>query len=402
MVSLEVPLYEVQFGAIALTEKLLPKEYMGEPLRIFNFVSKIVDGKKVHQLELNENNLKKILLHPEVKDRPVAIVSVAGALRKGKSFLLGFLLKYLEACERPTGDDWLTGDDVIHGFEWRGGLHRVTSGILFWSKPFIRLNHYGEKVAVLLMDTQGAFDSTMTVKDCASIFALSNLISSVQVYNIMQQVQENDLQHLEVRSFLFAQYGKMVAEMSEHPAAKQSRLIFLIRDWAYPNDYPYGEMGGNAYLREIMQSEKGQHQELQRLRRNIMSYFPNFGGFLLPYPGKAVAQQQSNCVLIKEMDINFIKYIKDFMPYVVSADKLVSKTIDNKDVIGKDMLEFVKVLADAMQNETIPTPQTAFEATVEFGRRMALNAAFDFYEKKMDEVFKILAGMAHHACLTSH
>ena len=44
-----------------------------------------------------------------------------------------------------------------------------------------------------------------------------------------------------------------------------------------------------------------------------------------------------------EMDLNFIKYIKDFMPYVVSKDKLVPKTIDNKDVIGKDMLEFVKV-----------------------------------------------------------
>ncbi|XP_078337258.1 atlastin-3-like isoform X2 [Crassostrea virginica] len=354
----------------------------GEPLRVFNLVSKIVDGKVVHQLELNENNLKKILLHPEVKDRPVAIVSVAGALRKGKSFLLGFLLKYLQAHERPTGGDWLTDDDVIDGFEWRGGRHGVTTGILIWSKPFIRVNKYGEKVAVLLMDTQGAFDSSMTVKDCASIFALSNLISSVQVYNIMQQIQENDLQHLE----LFAEYGRMVTEMSEHPNAKQSRLIFLIRDWAYPSDYQYGEMGGNAYLREIMQSEESQHQELKRLRRNITSCFPNFDGFLLPYPGKAVALQQSNCVLVKEMDFNFIKYIKDFMPYVMAKDKLVPKTIDNKDVIGKDMLEFVKVLVDAMQNETIPTPQTAFEATVEFGRRMALNAAFDFYEKEMDEI----------------
>lgn len=31
------------------------------------------------------------------------------------------------------------------------------------------------------------------------------------------------------------------------------------------------------------------------------------------------------------------------MPYVMAKDKLVPKTIDNKDVIGKDMLEFVKV-----------------------------------------------------------
>lgn len=37
------------------------------------------------------------------------------------------------------------------------------------------------QVAVLLMDTQGAFDSESTVRDCATIFALSTMLSSVQV-----------------------------------------------------------------------------------------------------------------------------------------------------------------------------------------------------------------------------
>lgn len=37
------------------------------------------------------------------------------------------------------------------------------------------------QVAVLLMDTQGAFDSESTVRDCATVFALSTMISSVQV-----------------------------------------------------------------------------------------------------------------------------------------------------------------------------------------------------------------------------
>jgi len=51
---------------------------------------------------------------------------------------------------------------------------------------------------VLLMDTQGAFDSMSTVKDCATVFALSTLLSSVQVYNLMSNLQEDDLQHLQV------------------------------------------------------------------------------------------------------------------------------------------------------------------------------------------------------------
>jgi len=54
------------------------------------------------------------------------------------------------------------------------------------------------QASVLLMDTQGAFDSMSTVKDCATVFALSTLLSSVQVYNLMSNLQEDDLQHLQV------------------------------------------------------------------------------------------------------------------------------------------------------------------------------------------------------------
>ena len=44
----------------------------------------------------------------------------------------------------------------------------------------------GEQIAVIFMDTQGTFDSQSTVKDCATIFALSTMTSSVQVYNLSQ------------------------------------------------------------------------------------------------------------------------------------------------------------------------------------------------------------------------
>jgi len=48
------------------------------------------------------------------------------------------------------------------------------------------------------MDTQGAFDYENSVQGCSFIFALSTLLSSVQIYNIMQQIQEDALQHLQV------------------------------------------------------------------------------------------------------------------------------------------------------------------------------------------------------------
>lgn len=52
-----------------------------------------------------------------------------------------------------------------------------------WSEPFIRTTKAsgGEKLAVLLMDTQGMFDNETTMTLTAQIFGLSTLVSSFQV-----------------------------------------------------------------------------------------------------------------------------------------------------------------------------------------------------------------------------
>ena len=50
-----------------------------------------------HGFALDENALKSLLLDNRVRDRKVIILSVAGAYRKGKSFLLDFFLRYLYA-----------------------------------------------------------------------------------------------------------------------------------------------------------------------------------------------------------------------------------------------------------------------------------------------------------------
>lgn len=86
----------------------------------------------------------------------------------------------------------------MDGFTWRGGSERETTGILMWSEVFKATLENGDKVAILLLDTQGTFDSESTVKDCATVFALSTLLSSIQIYNLQSNVQEDDLQHLQV------------------------------------------------------------------------------------------------------------------------------------------------------------------------------------------------------------
>lgn len=51
--------------------------------------------KEDHSFALDTEALGRILLAPEVRDKHVVVLSVAGAFRKGKSFLLDFMLRYM-------------------------------------------------------------------------------------------------------------------------------------------------------------------------------------------------------------------------------------------------------------------------------------------------------------------
>jgi atlastin len=85
-------------------------------------------------------------------------------------------------------------------------------GILIWSEVFFTDLPSGEKVAIILMDTQGAFDSESTVQDCATVFALSTVLSSIQIYNLVHQIQEDNLQNLKI----FNEYGRLALEDVKH------------------------------------------------------------------------------------------------------------------------------------------------------------------------------------------
>uniref|UniRef100_A0A7N8WKM1 Atlastin-2-like n=1 Tax=Mastacembelus armatus TaxID=205130 RepID=A0A7N8WKM1_9TELE len=326
---------------------------MARPVQI------VVADEDEHSFSLQEEVLERLLLREELQDLHVVVVSVAGAFRKGKSFLLDFMLRYMY---QQSTISWIGSEnEPLTGFKWRGGCERETTGILAWSEVFVVEKPDGCKVAVLLIDTQGAFDSQSTIKDCATLFALSTMTSSVQVYNLSQNVQEDDLQHLQT-------------------------LMFLIRDWSYPYEHPYGLEGGQSFLEKRLQVKQNQHEELQNVRKHIHSCFSNIRCFLLPHPGLKVATNPQFDGRLRDIDEDFKKELVTLIPTLLSPENLVEKEIGGVKITCRDLLHYFKAYMKIYQGEELPHPKSMLQATAEANNLAAVAGAKDVYNKTMEQI----------------
>lgn len=334
--------------------------------------------KEDHSFALDTEALGRVLLAPEIRDKHVVVLSVAGAFRKGKSFLLDFMLRYMY---RKDDENWLGGDDEpLTGFSWRGGSEPETTGIQLWSQVFLVQKSDGTEVAVLLMDTQGAFDNQSTVKDCATIFALSTMTSSMQIYNLSQNIQEDDLQQLQ----LFTEYGRLALdEIFQKPFQS---LMFLIRDWSFPYEYTYGLRGGSDFLDKRLQVKETQHEELQTVREHIHSCFTHISCFLLPHPGLKVATSPAFQGQLIDVAPAFKQSLQSLIPSLLHPDKLAEKEINGNKVTCMGLLEFFKAYIKIYQGEDLPHPKSMLMATAEANNLAAVASAKDQYYKNMEKV----------------
>ncbi|XP_042893782.1 atlastin-2-like isoform X2 [Penaeus japonicus] len=57
----------------------------------------LIQNEDTGVFDLDEEALQEVLLNPKIADKYVCVLAVAGAFRKGKSFLLDFLLRYMSS-----------------------------------------------------------------------------------------------------------------------------------------------------------------------------------------------------------------------------------------------------------------------------------------------------------------
>lgn len=328
-------------------------------------------------------------------NHPIVVWSVVGAFRTGKSFLLDLLIRCLDALERGTVPiDCLEGGklrggmvtqrkcqierdqlvveterDIESGFSWRSGRHRCTVGIWMWSRPFI-IN--GQ--AILLIDTQGMFDSTLGSHATASIFGLSTLLSSIQVYNVDKRIQEDNLQHLA----LFSEYARL-AHRDAGDGDGFSKLWFLVRDWQNfdttvlcdTDEEKIASM--KKYCDEVMEERKS--VELEDVRKQIRNTFPSLNCWLLPHPGLDVCKARYDGSL-RQIRMEFRNLLSKF------AEKLVNES--SRSMTSREFLMYSESYTEVFsKGDAFPKATHIFNATIQVNEDIAIQKAIEQYECDM-------------------
>ncbi|CAG0885791.1 unnamed protein product [Darwinula stevensoni] len=348
---------------------------------------------------LKEDRLRRLLLQADCRDKPVAVLSIAGGARRGKSFLLSLFLRYLRA---QGSEDWLDDEDIpVTGFAWKMSAKRVTTGIHIWDDIFTLRLPNGQEACVLLMDTEGTFDCEESLAHSVTVFALSTLLSSLQIYNLKDNINMDDLHHLQVvlstceiigflnpqdtRNKFFTGYGRLCLEASDDKPFQN--FLFLVRDWRNHHEFPYGSVGGQAFLKEKLQTSGRQREEVKKVKEGIKECFEKLNGFLMPYPGEKVAGDLHFSGSLSDIQLDFKYQLRFLVPKLLSPENLVLKTIAGRPITCKQIFEYFKCYIGVFNNRAeILKPKNIFEATAEVQHRNSLDEAVDHYAQHMDRL----------------
>ena len=362
----------------------------------------------------------------------VAVISVVGAFRTGKSFLLSWFLRYLDhVSSSPThvaDPDWYSSFQTVGntGFDWKAGAERNTTGIWMWSEPFIMksASTSGNDKAVLLIDTQGMFDNETTMSLTASIFGFSTLLSSYQIYNVDKRIQEDNLQQLA----LFSEYARMAVNTDEQQKTKAStesvadtdadnaketttssdeavaaatttttssskpfqRIEFLVRDWQNFGDnedaenYEAMEQSMEEYLDKVISERDA--KDLRETREQILSCFATISCFGLVHPGSAVTKMKYTGD-IQSMEPVFLQLLSRYCARVFDVPALEPKIIHGRALTAAELGVYVEAYAELFASgATFPTAETMLNATAKANNTNALQLSMAEYKESMNRI----------------
>ena len=359
--------------------KTLESSAAPAPLQIVRVDS---DSKEIAVVDASLASLEDSLKSLDIS---VAVLAVMGAYRTGKSFLLDLILRYL----RSSGlEDWLSrGGEKIEegrkelGFNWRGGMEKCTEGIWVWSQPFIFTREDGSEFALILMDTQGAWDSRMSKTESSSVFGLTAALSSYLVYNVSMQIQEDKVENLHFFLECAAAAVRVLGKSDE----LFQRLDFLVRDWSN-----FEEEWTDEECIAQMSAHLSQHLDSSEIKeaaaaRAVKEMFTTVDCWLLPHPGLKIPKPSWDGS-IAEISPGFIKFLQKYLSdKLFNSANLKPKILMGQEITAKAFPEVLKNFVNAFKG-LVPDAGNLAQAVARSAHLISKDTAVAEFKAKMQSL----------------
>lgn len=326
-------------------------------------------------------NIRRVFLDPRVVNNPIMIVSINGPRKTGKSFFMNICIRYLQ---KRRIEAFVSNQESISGFQWGSSFESVGLSLFIWSEPFFIESHLKHKVAVLLLDCQGSLSNKNYLNETFAMHAMLQTLSSLQIYNICGQIQENNLQWFAVSSD-YANLSK--PEVDQNLPNKSSKpyqtLCILVRDWPYPYEFFYGSAGGQQYINRYLSTQNNLPAENIFVRQFLNAQFTNINGFLMPSPKFEKSRNNNFEGTWGELSNEFHEHVLAFMKNMFSPQSLVLKEVSGQIVTAKELLNNIENYFNSITSNDNPMPRSCFDACAKTHHHYVFDQCLDYYNQTM-------------------
>jgi hypothetical protein len=267
---------------------------------------------------------------------PLAVISIVGVYRSGKSFLLN----------NVSGSH--------RAFSVGSSIKPCTQGIMMLIVPPCPENN---NTTLLLLDTEGMSSTERDVQFDTLLFCLSTLLSSHIVYNSKGCIDEKSIQDLQLVTHMTQHIHVHSHAAGDEESGTDFSLFFpdftwVVRDFALQLD---GAMTPLQYLEDCLRNQPGHSQAIaakNQTRTLIREFFRQRHCFLLPRPVTDEAELQQQSVSLGNLRPEFVAKFEQLRHHIVSQPK--TKVINGQPVNGAILAGLAVLYTKALNGGVAP------------------------------------------------
>lgn len=311
----------------------------------------------------------------------VAVISIAGLYRTGKSLLLNLLMGRSGGSANGTANA---------GFVVGPTVKACTKGLWLWGKAI--KGSEGDDIQYLFIDTEGLGSTVRSETYDCRVFALTVLLSSLFMYNSFGTIDGNAISKL-----------SLIVNLTKHihvralPGGKEDTgsefasffpsLVWVVRDFTVRLERDGRRISAREYLEDALKPEDGMSEAAEQknaVRMLLRSFFPERDCVTMVRP----AADEKALMQLGELGWDALR--PEFRSQVEVLRKKIfgsarAKSLYGKPLSGAMLASLATAYVQALNSNAAPTISTAWDRVVEQQCADAVEGALHTYTSRLRE-----------------